>query len=392
MKVAQVFVHGWETFSAAGNAAGFARSLALDDHHLVQAAFPWGTSWIGPLSKEIEEWPSWMASERQHEDRTVRMARVLAQEAARDAGWTPLEGACGVVVGSSRGATEIWETRHSDFLKAERKVHPLTSPTTTLGNISSAVAQDLNLVGPECSISMTCSTTLHAILISIGMLQGGICTRMLAGGVEAALTPFSVAQMRALRIYTDDHAQAFPCRPLEPRETGNTFVLGEGGGVFALSSHSHDERKPVARIYGIGWGIEPLTTITSMTEFGSAFEAAQRGALEGLPAGESVSLIVAHATGTALGDRAERNAIDRVFAGAPPPLIYSPKWKVGHTLGASGALGLAVGLHWVNGGKIFQPAFLREQHAVSAPPARPFALINAAGFGGGACSVLIGLV
>ncbi|MGI9594343.1 MAG: beta-ketoacyl synthase N-terminal-like domain-containing protein, partial [Patiriisocius sp.] len=44
-------------------------------------------------------------------------------------------------LGSSRGATSLFEKYHTDFLHTG-KVSPFTSPTTTLGNISSWVSQE----------------------------------------------------------------------------------------------------------------------------------------------------------------------------------------------------------------------------------------------------------
>jgi 3-oxoacyl-(acyl-carrier-protein) synthase len=46
--------------------------------------------------------------------------------------------------------------------------------TTTLGNISSWVAHDLQSSGPEISHSITCSTALHAVLNGIAWLKSGM--------------------------------------------------------------------------------------------------------------------------------------------------------------------------------------------------------------------------
>ena len=56
-------------------------------------------------------------------------------------GWSKSD-QLGINVGSSRGATALFETYHKQFIR-EGKSATLTSPTTTLGNISSWIGHDL---------------------------------------------------------------------------------------------------------------------------------------------------------------------------------------------------------------------------------------------------------
>ena len=58
-------------------------------------------------------------------DRTAQLALFAADRAWRAAGW-PTTGAIGVVVGSSRGATGLFEKYHRSFIATgERKTPPL---------------------------------------------------------------------------------------------------------------------------------------------------------------------------------------------------------------------------------------------------------------------------
>ena len=74
-------------------------------------------------------------------DDTVLFAIYTARKAIKDAGWKSTDN-FGINIGSSRGATQLFEAYHEDFLKSD-KTPPLASPNTTLGNISSWVAHDL---------------------------------------------------------------------------------------------------------------------------------------------------------------------------------------------------------------------------------------------------------
>ena len=56
--------------------------------------------------------------------------------------------------------------------------------------------------------------------------------------------------------------------------------------------------------------------------------------------------MVAHGTGTPLGDIAELAALNRIYGGRAEPLpVMSPKGNFGHPHGPAGALGLLVGIH-----------------------------------------------
>ena len=93
----------------------------------------------------------------------------------------------------------MFESHFQEFLETGI-ANTLASPTTTLGNISSWVAHDLQTAGPELSHSITCSTGLHAVLNGVAWLKAGMADAFLVGGSEAPLTPFTLAQMKAMKI------------------------------------------------------------------------------------------------------------------------------------------------------------------------------------------------
>ena len=106
-------------------------------------------------------------------DNTVLYAIYASRQAVKQADWNGSDN-FGINIGSSRGATQLFETYHEDFLK-NNTAQTLSSPTTTLGNISSWVAHDLQTQGPEISHSITCSTALHALLNGIAWINSGMC-------------------------------------------------------------------------------------------------------------------------------------------------------------------------------------------------------------------------
>ena len=311
-------------------------------------------------------------------DPTVLYAMYAARQALCEAGW-PTDKDFGVNIGSSRGATTLFEQYHAQYL-AQGKTTPLASPTTSLGNIASWVMQDAKGKGIAISHSITCSTALHALVNAVAWLHADMAEAFLIGGSEAALTPFSLAQMKALKIY-GDAAAPYPSQPLLSSKEKSTMVLGEGAAVFALEKGSSP--RALATIRGIGYASEPITHPVAISADAQALRRSMQQALEGIDPAE-VDVVIPHATGTLKGDQAEYLALAEVF-GTNLPLLTSHKWKIGHTFAASGALAMEMAI-----------LMLQQQHFLPIPylstaPERPLKniLINATGFGGNAVSVLI---
>lgn len=315
-------------------------------------------------------------------DKTVLIGLVAARKAIDFAKWTPHE-AVGINMGSSRGATEQFENYHQYFLE-QGKSQPFTSPNTTLGNLSSWLANDLKTKGPVFSHSITCSTALHAVLNGVAWITSGMCNRFLVGGTEAPNTPFTVSQMQALKIYSQRLNHTYPCLALDETKTENTMVLGEGAAVFALSDSSE---YAIAEILGVGYATESFSHSASISADALCFQDSMKMALSGLDLTQ-VDVIVTHTPGTIKGDSSEINAIKSVF-GTEMPAITTNKWKIGHTLGASGALSLEFAILMMTHQQFISSPFFKN---TVEPKHIKKVLINAVGFGGNAVSILVGLV
>ncbi|WP_333599168.1 beta-ketoacyl synthase N-terminal-like domain-containing protein [Flavobacterium sp.] len=312
-------------------------------------------------------------------DETVLLAILTSRKAIEDAGWQQGDD-FGVNIGSSRGATQLFEKYHQEFLETG-KTATLTSPTTTLGNISSWVAHDLKSQGPEISHSITCSTALHAILNAAAWLQSGLATKFLVGGSEAPLTAFTLAQMQALKIYAREN-QEYPCRAFDLGKTKNSMVLGEGAAMACLELG--EKQNALGYITGIGFATDDLEHNISISEEAKCFQKSMQMALQNTALDE-VDAIVMHAPGTVKGDISEYRAIQKVF-GETLPMLTTNKWKIGHTFGASGILNLEMALLMMA-----QNTFIGVPFGESQTKRKQIkkVLINAVGFGGNAVSILV---
>lgn len=312
-------------------------------------------------------------------DATVLYAILASRIAVAHSDWKDTAD-FGINIGSSRGATHLFEKYHEEFITTG-KVATLSSPTTTLGNISSWVAHDLQSKGPEISHSITCSTALHALLNGVAWLKSGLATKFLVGGSEAPLTAFTIAQMRAMKIYASEET-TYPCRTFDFDKTKNTMVLGEGAAVACLEMANHEN--VLAYVEGIGYATEVLQHGVSISAEALCFQRSMAMAL-GTISPEEVDVIVTHSPGTIKGDAGEMIAIQAVF-GNTIPLLTNNKWKIGHTFGASGLLSVEMAILMLQHNHFINVPFLNPQ-----PQKRDLKkiLVNAVGFGGNAVSVLL---
>jgi len=339
---------------------------------------------VASIPKELEEIVSQLkVSDAKYKslDNSVLYGILASRQAVKNAGWNA-DDVFGINIGSSRGATELFEKHHQEFVETG-KTGTLASPTTTLGNISSWIAHDLKASGPEISHSITCSTALHALLNGVAWLRAGMIDKFLIGGSEAPLTPFTIAQMQALKIYSKEEGNYF-CRALDLDKTKNSMVLGEGAAMACLEIG--ESEKALAYIEGIGYATDILEHSISISTEADCFQKSMKMALENTNLSD-VDAIVMHAPGTIKGDLSEYKAIQKVF-GKELPMLTTNKWKIGHTFGSSGILSIELAVLMMQHQKFIGVPFAESRNERQSIRK---VLVNAVGFGGNAVSVLLSI-
>ncbi|MDC0008262.1 beta-ketoacyl synthase [bacterium] len=354
-----------------------------DEHLFTKEKISETTQWVARLpefaKKEILELRT---SDLKYKnlDESVLFALYASRNAVRAAGWTAKDN-FGVNLGSSRGATGLFEKYHTEFVQSG-KTATLTSPTTTLGNISSWVAHDLQTNGPELSHSITCSTALHSLLNGVAWLRANMAEKFLVGGSEAPLTPFTLAQMNALKIYAKTDSD-YPCQALELKKKRNTMILGEGASVACLEKGI--SRKTLAMVEGVGYATEILKHNISISADALCFQKSMKMALGELSP-DTIDIVVMHAPGTIKGDISEFSAIEKVFSNKKP-FLTTNKWKLGHTFGASGMFSVELAVLMLTHQKAIKVPFV--SYTSPEPKKIKRIMVNAVGFGGNAVSILL---
>ena len=350
-----------------------------------RAAFPFPQTVEREIAKISEE------SRYQRLDRVTYAALIAARATLSKVQGGGVEIGC-FSIGSSRGPTQMLESTIGNHLESGGKVPIFTSPSTTAGNISSWVAQEYIAQGggaaPIATIttSMTCSSAFHALLVAKAFVAGGMCRAALFGGAEACLTPYTLAQLEALRIYTTAWDE-WPCRPLvDSEEIPNSVALGEGAGTAVLLLDDGRNLEGDLEVLGIGWSMEEIPSATGISVDGRAFEGSMRMAAAQLPPSCDVDGVILHAPGSRRGDEAELSAVARVFQRAG---VVSTKHLTGHTYASSGMLSLSLAQSLLHGGAWAGFPYPVRCRAELSPSPHAIA-INTAGFGGNAITVIVG--
>jgi 3-oxoacyl-[acyl-carrier-protein] synthase II len=269
------------------------------------------------------------------------LTRCVVEDALRDANLSPPLLDCGIVIGSSRGNQAEWESfaRKKPWLLSSRS--PASSTLSiwlhTLPHVAATTAaQWVGSTAPVLSPMAACATGVWAIAQGYELVRSGQCQRVLAGAVEAPITPLTLTGFERMGALAKRGAF-----PFDRQREG--LVLGEGGAVLVLETAELAEARGVkiyGRILGAGLTADGYHVSAPKPGSGGAIAAVrtcvQRSGL--LP--ESIDFIHTHGTATRLNDQNEANLIQSLFPAEVA--ICSSKGATGHTIGASGALGVAL--------------------------------------------------
>jgi 3-oxoacyl-[acyl-carrier-protein] synthase II len=331
----------------------------------------------------------------------ILYAMAAADEAVKDAGWTPEDEAVrkrtGVMIGSGIGGLDnIAQTAVEMHEKGPRRgVSPFFIPSALINLASGNVSIRHGFKGPNHAVVTACSSGAHAIGDASRLIQIGDADVMVAGGAEAAVCPIGIAGFvacRALATSFNDAPQK-ASRPYDKDRDG--FVMGEGAGILVLEGYEHAKARG-AKIYAEvkGYGLSgDAYHITAPAEDGDGGYRAMEAALG--HAGfepDAIDYINAHGTSTPLGDEIELRAVERILGQhATKVTMSSTKSEIGHLLGAAGAVEAAFTALSIRD-QIAPPTINLDNPSVETPldlaphvaQRRPIraALSNSFGFGG----------
>jgi 3-oxoacyl-[acyl-carrier-protein] synthase II len=248
----------------------------------------------------------------------------------------------GVIIGSAIGGAGTFEkeaiTLHTS---GPRKISPFSVPAILANLASGHVSIRFGAKGPISCAVTACASGTSALGDAYKIIAYGDADAMIAGGVEAAITPLGVVgfcAMRALSLRNDEPEKA--SRPFDKGRDG--FVIAEGSGVLILEELSFALRRG-AKIYAeiVGYGCTSDAYHLAAPPPGHegakrCMKVAMKDA--GLQPAD-IDYINAHGTSTPLNDLYEAQAIKALFGEhAKKLLISSTKSMTGHMLGGTGGV------------------------------------------------------
>jgi 3-oxoacyl-[acyl-carrier-protein] synthase II len=342
--------------------------------------------------------------------RFSQLAVAAAREAFADAGLRPGAGIesvadherVGVIVNTAvAGLPESQANVEALLDQGVRGVSPYYVHEMIPNMPACEVAIDLRLHGPVTSSALACASGNAALLEARRLILAGEADVVLAGGTDAGICPVmfaGLANMGALSDRNDEPAQA--SRPFSADRNG--FVYGEGAVVFVIESAAHARARGARTYAEVAGGA--LTSdgfhISHPDPTGRQPRRAMRLALQrtGIAPAE-VDYIAAHGTATRINDAVETAVIRDVFgAAADDVLVSSVKSMVGHMIGAAGAVSAMACVLGMRDG-ILPPTINLETPDpacdldyipnVAREATVTTALVNAFGFGGQNCVVVL---
>lgn len=264
------------------------------------------------------------------------LTQSILEDTLENAGLSNPLPECGVVIGSSRGCQGIWEQ-----LASKSVPHQLGNSAwlETLPHQPAIIAaQYLQTTAPVLAPMAACATGIWALFRGYELIRTGRCQRVIAGAVETPITPLTIAAFDRMGALSHQG-----CYPFDSKRSG--LVLGSGGAIFVLETAelaASRQAQVYGRIKGFGLTCDAYHISSPQTLNGSAAVAIKQSLEYSDLKARDIDFIHAHGTSTILNDRHEANLIQHLFPQGVA--VSSTKGATGHTLGASGAISVALTL------------------------------------------------
>jgi 3-oxoacyl-(acyl-carrier-protein) synthase len=293
------------------------------------------------------------ADDRQGGDINI-LALAAARQAISQAGWQTWPSDSAIVAGTSKGDVESWLTAIDKVQSARpRMSRAVLGPDPSedapqprfraadfrwgdrfgLGDLAATLAK--NLGADRClrlTYAAACASGLDALARAAMLIQFGEVRSALVVAAESSLHPLFRGCFQRLGVLSPPGE---PCRPFDTDRGG--FHISQAAAAVCVET-GDTLREPIAQIdhaalAGDAWHL------TGADPDGRTLGRLLQSAVAIQPP----DLIHAHGTGTVANDAVELAAIESALPiTRPPPILYSHKAALGHSLGASGLISVVI--------------------------------------------------
>lgn len=210
-------------------------------------------------------------------------------------------------------------------------------------NPANFIREHFGLKSVAIGVSSACTSGNKALIEASRLISCGLCDAVVFGGADA-LDELTLQGFSALEILSEQ-----PLKPFSEARSGTN--LGEGACAFVLSRERISDVAFLAHAAN-----SDAYHITKPDPSGCMQIKAIKTALKSAHL-QSVDYVNLHGTGTAANDAMEALAMSAALPLAP---ASSSKWATGHTLGAAGAIELAVCYEAIKQG-VIPPNFTNDK-------------------------------
>ncbi len=290
--------------------------------------------------------------------------------------------------------SECYESR-SVVHHIGQEVHNRTLSVETLfrslnSTISMNLASILHIHGLSLTVSAACAGGGHAIGLAKMLLDSKQTEMVIVIGAQECGSQYCMEAFDALGVFSPDKVQPFG--------KSRNGLAPSGGAACIILEPSDSLRLKEEKVhsfaslsgYGFSTNGKAITTPDSYQEEVSMLNAIENAGLdEGM-----IDVVLAHATGTPMGDEAEAKAIEKVFPICPH--VVATKGMTGHECWMAGVSQAVQAVAMFTYGRLFHAATTEENafphlNLVMRPKYYDphHILCNAFGFGGTNSSFII---
>lgn len=290
--------------------------------------------------------------------------------------------------------SECYESR-SVVHHIGQEVHNRTLSVETLfrslnSTISMNLASILHIHGLSLTVSAACAGGGHAIGLAKMLLDSKQTEMVIVVGAQECGSQYCMEAFDALGVFSPDKVQPFgkERNGLAPSGGAACIILEPSDSLRLKEEKVHS----FASLSGYGFSTngKAITTTDSYQEEVSMLNAIENAGLdEGM-----IDVVLAHATGTPMGDEAEAKAIEKVFPICPH--VVATKGMTGHECWMAGVSQAVQAVAMFTYGRLFHAATTEENafphlNLVMRPKYYDphHILCNAFGFGGTNSSFVI---
>ena len=284
-----------------------------------------------------------------------------------------------LIIGTSLVDWHLVDAIDATVYEDEKK--PYVSAKQSIDSYAAALSDEFGLSGFTLTVNTACTSSANALLEASNMITAGVFEYAVVLGIEI-FSPIMSSGFYAMDLI----ARSVP-RPFDLDRDG--LVLGEAIAGIVLGG---DKTK---------WSLEGgfsncnSQTITSVSPSGDeCVEVMQKALRNSGVKAEEITVLKAHATGSYSNDLAEISAIGKVFG--PSVKFTALKPYVGHTIGASGVLEIALLMGAVDESFIPKTLFCKQPISSEYTPLTEHEpckggifMCNYFGFGGNNTSLII---